>query len=527
MKTLPRIAIAFATAGLAGLLFVEMHGSAIATTNNAQGAVLQPTIGQSISSTVAPPLVNLPDFSRLVEQAGPAVVNIEATLGPSGAARAAREDGNDFGGGGDDQGQMPGQDQLPEIFKRFFGQPGQPGAPGMPMPQQPRGGGGTSFGSGFIISPDGYVLTNHHVIDGASEVIVHLTDRRELKAKVIGSDANSDIAVLKVDATGLPVLRLSDSRNLKPGQWVLAIGSPFGFDHSVTAGIVSGLGRPSMDSTQRYVPFIQTDVAINRGNSGGPLLNTSGEVVGINSQIFSNSGGYMGVSFAIPIEVAMNAVRQIQKTGHVSRGQLGVQVGDVQREQMAELGLTRAGGAFVGSVQNGSAAEKAGIQAGDVIVAFNGKEIASSSELPPLVGAMPPGSRANVKLLRDGKPLDVVVVLTSLVEGTASAGRPTQMPTAPAAQLNPIGVIVTDLDGVARAKLGIEAGQGVRISRIASLAARQAGLSPGDVILQVDKTAVGSSAQFAAALKGVKTGDRVRLLVRNTQSTGLVTVPAS
>jgi serine protease Do len=208
------------------------------------------------------------------------------------------------------------------------------------------------------------VLTNHHVVDGASEVIVHLTDRRELKAKVIGSDPTSDVAVLKVEASNLPVLQLSDSRNLKPGQWVLAIGSPFGFDHSVTAGVVSGLGRPSLDSSQRYVPFIQTDVAINRGNSGGPLLNTSGEVVGINSQIFSNSGGYMGVSFAIPIEVAMNAVRQIRATGHVTRGQLGVQVGDVQRDQMAELGLASASGAFVGGVQNDSAAARAGIKPG-------------------------------------------------------------------------------------------------------------------------------------------------------------------
>ena len=515
MKTLPRIAVAFATAGLAGLIFAEMHGSAIATPHaGAQGAVVQPAIAQVISSTAAPPLVNLPDFSRLVEQAGPAVVNIEATIaaGKGPAAQAGVD--------GDDQGQMPGDDQLPEIFKRLMPQ-------GPQMPQMPRGG-GTSFGSGFIISPDGYVLTNHHVIDGATEVIVHLTDRRELKAKVIGSDPNSDVAVLKVEATNLPVLRLSDSRNLKPGQWVLAIGSPFGFDHSVTAGVVSGLGRPSLDNTQRYVPFIQTDVAINRGNSGGPLLNTSGEVVGINSQIFSNSGGYMGVSFAIPIEVAMNAVRQIQTTGHVSRGQLGVQVGDVQRDQMAELGLTRAGGAFIGSVINGSAAEKAGIRAGDVIIAFNGKEIASSSELPPLVGAMPPGSRANVKLLRNGKPLDVVVVLSPLVEGTAAAARPGEpRAAAPAADLNPIGVVVSDLDGAARAKLGLAPGEGVRVSRVASLAARQAGLSPGDVILQVGKSPVGTSAQFATALKGVKSGDRVRLLVRNTESTGLVTVPAS
>jgi serine protease Do len=521
MKTLPRIAVAFATAGLAGLIFAEMHGSAVATPAiAAQGAVVQPAIAQVISSTAAPPLVNLPDFSRLVERAGPAVVNIEATIS-AGRGAAAQDDE-----GGDDEDQAPGQEQMPEIFKRFFGQPGGPGMPGTPMPR-PRGG-GTSFGSGFIISPDGYVLTNHHVIDGASEVIVHLTDRRELKAKVIGSDPNSDVAVLKVDATGLPVLGLSDSRNLKPGQWVLAIGSPFGYDHSVTAGVVSGLGRPSMDSAQRYVPFIQTDVAINRGNSGGPLLNTSGEVVGINSQIFSNSGGYMGVSFAIPIEVAMNAVRQIQATGHVSRGQLGVQVGDVQRDQMAELGLTRAGGAFVGSVINGGAAQKAGVRAGDVIIAFNGKEIASSSELPPLVGAMPPGSRANVKLLRDGKPLDVVVVLSPLAESTASATRPgAPRSVAPAVDLNPIGVVVGDLDAAARAKLGLSPGEGVRISRVASLAARQAGLSPGDVILQVGKSPVGNAAQFASALKGVKSGDRVRLLVRNAESTGLVTVPAS
>ena len=513
MKTLPRIAVVFSTAALAGLIFVQMHGSADATSP----ALNQSVAAQSVSATAAAPLVNLPDFSRLVEQAAPAVVNIEATIG------GGRQTPTTQFSPGDGDPQVPGQEDMPEFFRRFFG---QPGGPGMPMPERPQGG--TSFGSGFIISADGYVLTNHHVIAGASEVIVHLTDRRELKAKVIGSDPNSDIAVLKVDASNLPVLRLSDSRNLKPGQWVLAIGSPFGFDHSVTAGVVSGLGRPSLDSTQRYVPFIQTDVAINRGNSGGPLLNTSGEVVGINSQIFSNSGGYMGVSFAIPIEVAMNAVRQIQKTGHVSRGQLGVQVGDVQRDQMAELGLTRAGGAFVGAVQNNSAAAKAGIRAGDVIIAFNGKEISSSSELPPLVGAMPPGSRANVKLLRNGKPLDVVVLLTTLDEGVAGNASPASKAVpAPSADLNALGIVVSDLDASARAKLGLNSGEGVRISRVASLAARQAGLSPGDVILQVGKNPVGSAAQFESALKGIKSGDRVRLLVRNAESTGLVTIPAS
>jgi len=513
MKTLPRIAIVFSSAALAGLIFIQMHGTAVATSPS----LGQATAAQVVSPRAAVPLVNLPDFSTLVEQAGPAVVNIEATIGGGKQTKTAEITQDD----GDPQ--MPGQDEMPEFFKHFFGQPGGPAMPGPDRPER-----GTSFGSGFIISSDGYVLTNHHVIDGASEVIVHLTDRRELKAKVVGSDPNSDVAVLKVEASNLPVLRLSDSRNMKPGQWVLAIGSPFGFDHSVTAGVVSGLGRPSLDNTQRYVPFIQTDVAINRGNSGGPLLNTSGEVVGINSQIFSNSGGYMGVSFAIPIEVAMNAVRQIQKSGHVSRGQLGVQVGDVQRDQMAELGLTRAGGAFVGAVQNDSAAAKAGIRAGDVIIAFNGKEIVSSSELPPLVGAMPPGSRANVKVLRDGKPLDVVVVLTTLDEGVASAtGSASKSQPAPASDLNALGIQVTNLDAGARNKLGLSPGEGVRISRVASLAARQAGISAGDVILQVGKKPVGSVVEFQSALKDIKSGDRVRLLVRNAESTGLVTIPAS
>jgi serine protease Do len=521
MKTLPRVAVLFTSTALAGFIYAQMHETAGAAPAQSPTTV-QAAVAQSVSPTVnSPPLVNLPDFSRLVERAGPAVVNIEAVLGERNTRTAQAGGDEDDGDGGDDSQGGQGQEDVPEIFKRFFGQPG------MPNPQQPRGG-GTSFGSGFIISPDGYVLTNHHVVDGASEVIVHLTDRRELKARVIGSDPASDVAVLKVEASNLPVLALSDSRNLKPGQWVLAIGSPFGFDHSVTAGVVSGLGRPSLDSSQRYVPFIQTDVAINRGNSGGPLLNTSGEVVGINSQIFSNSGGYMGVSFAIPIEVAMSAVRQIRATGHVTRGQLGVQVGDIQREQLEELGLNRAAGAFVGAVNNDSAAAKAGIRAGDVIIAFNGKEIGSSSELPPLVGSMPPGAHATVKLLRNGKPLDVVVVLTPLEEATAQRGNGGNRPQpASAADLNSLGVVVSDLDAGARSKLGLKAGEGVRISRVAGLAARQAGLSPGDVILQVGKTPVGSSAEFASALKGVKSGDHVRLLVRNNESTGLVTIPAS
>jgi serine protease Do len=471
-------------------------------------ALLVP-LAQAQAPAAAPepePIVNLPDFTRLVERAGPAVVNIEATLGGEERELAA---------GPQPRGQDELPEDMPEFFKRFFEQ-----QPGMP---QPRPRGGVSQGTGFIISADGYILTNHHVVAGADEIVVRLSDRNELKAELVGSDPLSDVALLKVKGSGLPVLRIGDSRSLKPGQWVLAIGSPFGFEHSVTAGIVSGVGRRSLDPSQQYVPFIQTDVAINRGNSGGPLLNVRGEVVGINSQIFSNSGGYMGVSFAIPIEVAMNAVRQLRDTGKVVRGQLGVRIQDVTRENAAELGLDRPGGAFVDSVENGSAAARAGIRPGDVITRFNGREIARSAELPPMVGAMPPGSRASLGLLRDGKPLDVVVTLSALDAGTTPGAEPAAPAAAEPASGNALGLAVEELDAAARAALGLKAGEGVLVGRVAGLAARRAGVVPGDVILQVNKATVGSVADFEAAVKDLKSGDEVRLLVRNTRSTGFVT----
>ncbi|MCX7032686.1 MAG: Do family serine endopeptidase [Arenimonas sp.] len=465
-------------------------------------ALLVPAVHAQAPSVAEAPLVSLPDFTQLVERAGPAVVNIEATSGAQVVA-------------GDEpaQGAEPQPEEVPEIFRRFFGQPGQPGGPG------PRGG--VSQGTGFLISQDGYVLTNHHVVAGADEIVVKLDDRNELKARLVGSDPLSDIALLKVEGKGLPVLRIGDSRNLKPGQWVVAIGSPFGFDHSVTAGVVSGVGRRSLDPSQQYVPFIQTDVAINRGNSGGPLLNTRGEVVGVNSQIFSNSGGYMGVSFAIPIEVAMNAVRQLRDTGKVVRGQLGVRIQDVTRERLAELGLDRPAGAFVDSVENGSAAARAGIRPGDVITGFNGRAIGRAADLPPLVGVMPPGSRATVGLIRNRKPLDVVVTLSALDAASLQANGPAA-PAAPAAG-NPLGVVVEPLDAAARAERGLPAGEGVLVSRVVGLAARRAGLAPGDVILQVGRASVGSVAGFDAAVAGFKPGDEVRLLVRNARSTGFVT----
>lgn len=455
----------------------------------------QPVQAQSAPAANAAPLVSLPDFSALVERTGPAVVSIEAR----GESRAGRDDG-------------PDDDQMQEFFRRFFGQP----MPGQPGPQTPRRG-GISYGSGFIISADGYVLTNHHVIEGMDTVTVHLADRRELPAKLVGSDPATDVALLKVEARGLPVLAVGDSDAVKPGQWVVAIGSPFGFDHSVTAGIVSALGRPSVDGSQRYVPFIQTDVAINRGNSGGPLLNTRGQVVGINSQIFSNSGGYMGVSFAIPIRTAMNAVEQLKATGSVQRGQLGVQVRDVQSEELAELGLKTADGAFVASVQNGSPAAKAGIRAGDVITAFNGQAVVESSDLPPLVGALKPGSKAQVTLLRDGRRQSVPVVLTALDESPAAVpGRP-----AAPADAAKLGFSVTEVTPATRRRLDIAEG-GVQVARVSQPMLARAGINEGDVILEVGRQPVASVAAFNKALAGIKSGERVRLLVRNEQSTAIV-----
>jgi serine protease Do len=459
----------------------------------------QPVQAQTPQASPSAPLVALPDFSALVERTAPAVVSIQAEVGESSPSTARQPSAED--------------EQMQEFFLRFFGQP----MPNQPGPQSPRRG--TSFGSGFIISSDGYVLTNHHVIEGASKITVYLTDRRALEAKLVGSDPSSDVAVLRVSEKNLPTLAIGDSNAVKPGQWVVAIGSPFGFDHSVTAGIVSALGRPSMDGSQRYVPFIQTDVAINRGNSGGPLLNTRGEVVGINSQIFSNSGGYMGVSFAIPIRTAMNAVEQIKSSGSVKRGQLGVQVRNVQAEEITELGLKAAEGAFVASVQNGSAAAKAGIQAGDVILAFNGQAIVESSDLPPMVGALQPGVKTQVSVLRAGRKITIPVVLSLLNE--AVAGTPATPAQPPSATAGKLGFSVSEVSPSTRSKLDVASG-GVQISRITQPMLAQAGISVGDVVLEVGRTPVASVAAFEKALSAFKSGDRVRLLIKNSQSTGIV-----
>ncbi len=474
------------------------------------GASTVPAATTAQTVPAAPIVTGLPDFTNLVQQVGPAVVNISAEAGSRRVARGADEE------------------EIPEFFRRmlppeFFRGPGGP-----QVPQGPRG---VSMGTGFLISNDGYILTNHHVVEGADSVRVRLSDRREFKAKVVGSDQQSDVALLKIDGKGLPALRLGDSSRLKPGQWVVAIGSPFGLDQSVTAGIVSAVGRANPYADQRYVPFIQTDVAINRGNSGGPLLNTSGEVVGINSQIFSNSGGYMGVSFAIPIDVAMGAADQIRKTGKVSRGQLGVQVQAISADDARGLGLPDASGALVSVVVPGSAAEKAGIERADVIRSVNGRPVNVSSDLPPLIGGMAPGSRVKLGILRDGKPREIQVTLDALDESLAGGGveQPGGIgddpaPVAPG-RGNALGLVGRDLSPAEKQQLGLQAGEGVRLARVGDAAA-EAGLQPGDVILSVGRTSVGSAAALDRALAGVKDGQTVMLLVRRGNATQFIAVTA-
>ena len=468
---------------------------------------------QSQAAAPAPELVaGLPDFTLLVDRVGPAVVSVEAEAGGKPAATAQRT-----------QPELPDDEEVPEFFRRFFG-------PGMPMPGMPDGGGrprGVSQGTGFIISADGYVLTNHHVVDGADTVRIRLADRREFTAKVVGSDEQSDVALLKIAATGLPTLRIGDSKSLKSGQWVVAIGSPFGLDHSVTAGIVSAVGRANPYANQRYVPFIQTDVAINRGNSGGPLLDTRGQVVGINSQIFSNSGGYMGVSFAIPIDVAMNAVQQLKATGKVTRGQLGIEMQPMGRDEARALNLPDDRGAMVKRVVPGGPAEKAGIIALDVIRSVDGQPINEYSDLPPIIGGMAPGAKVRIELIRDGKARTVTATLNALDERVAAsdpdAGE--SLPRAPvAAPANALGIIGENLDAQQRTRLGLQAGEGVRIARVDGIAAREAGLRSGDVILAVGRVEVGSVAALDAQLRAAGAGKPVMLLVRRGGGTQYVTI---
>lgn len=426
-------------------------------------------LGQAV---VAQAQTALPDFKPLVESASPAVVNISTKQKVPVRSAAA---------------QMPELEGLPPIFREFFEHsiPQMPGAPGRGQQREAQ-----SLGSGFIISEDGYVLTNNHVVADADEIIVRLPDRSELEAKLVGADPRSDVAVLKVEGKGLPTVKIGRSDELKAGEWVLAIGSPFGFDHTVTAGIVSATGRSLPNES--YVPFIQTDVAINPGNSGGPLFNLDGEVIGINSQIFTRSGGFMGLSFAIPIDVAMDVANQLRTDGKVSRGWLGVVIQEVNKDLAESFGLERPAGALVAQVMDGGPAARSGLRVGDVILSLDGKPIVMSADLPHLVGALKPGSKARMEVVRDGdrKMLDVKIgAMPDEGEPVAASGSGQERSD------NRLGVKVTEL--TAEQKKSLDLPGGVVITEILNGPAAMIGLRPGDVITHLNNQAINSAETFA------------------------------
>ena len=419
----------------------------------------------------------LPDFTTLVEQASPAVVNISTKQKlPDRLA----------------SGQMPDLEGLPPMFREFFERN---------MPQQPRSPRGDrqreaqSLGSGFIISSDGYVLTNNHVVADADEIIVRLSDRSELQAKLVGTDPRTDVALLKVEGKDLPIVKLGDSEKLKVGEWVLAIGSPFGFDHSVTKGIVSAKGRTLPNDT--YVPFIQTDVAINPGNSGGPLFNMNGEVVGINSQIFTRSGGFMGLSFAIPIDVALDVSNQLKKDGKVSRGWLGVVIQEVNKDLAESFGLDRPAGALVAQVLEDGPAAKGGLQVGDVILSMNGQPIVMSADLPHLVGSLKDGAKARLEIIREGKRQNLDVTIGALPEEDQEVGMGADGGAERSS--NRLGVSVSDL--TAEQKKSLELKGGVVIKEVQDGPAALIGLRPGDVISHLNNQAIASAKQFTEIAK--------------------------
>ena len=429
----------------------------------------------------------LPDFTDLVERNGPAVVNISTTQASSRNPLAQQFPN------------VPEDDPFFEFFRRFM--PNQPGGPREFQAQ--------SLGSGFIITADGYIMTNAHVVQSADEITVRLTDKREFKAKVIGSDRRTDVALIKIEASGLPAVKFGDPAKLKVGEWVVAIGSPFGFDNTVTKGIVSAKGRSLPQ--ENFVPFIQTDVAVNPGNSGGPLFNMRGEVVGINSQIYSRTGGFMGLSFAIPIDVANDIAQQLRTSGKISRGRIGVVIQPVTKELADGFGLPKPQGALVNSVEKGGPADKAGIEAGDVILRFDGKPIIASEDLPRIVGGTRPGSKVTAQIWRNKTSRDVPVVVTELSDDARSArgGRGAQKP--PAAAPTVYGMSLSDLTDAQRKELKVESG--VLVGEVQGAAAR-AGMRKGDVILAVNNQDVKTLEQFNQLMGQFEKGRIVALLVR-------------
>jgi serine protease Do len=472
----------------AGLAFGLLVGAA---------AVLQPAHAQA---------TGLPDFTELVERVGPAVVNIRTLE----RARASARSGSG----------MPEMDEdMLEFFRRF----------GIPIPNQPSPRGGPrqgpdgepqqrGVGSGFVLSADGYVLTNAHVVDGADEVLVTLTDKREFKAKIIGADRRSDVALVKIEASGLPTVKIGDVNKLKVGEWVMAIGSPFGLENTVTAGIVSAKAR----DTGELLPLIQTDVAINPGNSGGPLINLRGEVVGINSQIYSRTGGFMGISFAIPIDEATRVSEQLRTNGRVIRGRIGVSIDQVTKEVADAIGLGKPVGALVRSVEAGGPAEKAGVEPGDIITRFDGKTIEKSSDLPRTVTQLRPGTKATMQVFRRGAYRDLPVTVvefeperTRRVAGTEDNGKP------PVGASTALGLNVVDLTEAQKRELKVKGG--VRVEAADGAAARS-GIREGDVILSLDNNEVSGAKQFEALAAKLDRSKPATVLVRRGDAVNFVVI---
>ncbi|MBT8543120.1 Do family serine endopeptidase [Polynucleobacter paneuropaeus] len=467
-------------------------------------------IGQAFVSPTAfaqNPRVTIPDFADLVERASPAVVNIRTT--ENVVIQQA-------------QGGIPGmpEDQA-EFFRRFFGVP-IPGIPNTPKPQQPNSGkpqeSERGVGSGFIIDANGLILTNAHVVEGATTIYVTLTDKREFKAKLLGMDKRTDVAVVRIDAHDLPKLPLGDSSKVRVGEWVLAIGSPFGLENTVTAGIVSAKSRDTGD----YLPFIQTDVAVNPGNSGGPLLNTAGQVIGINSQIFSRSGGYMGISFAIPIDEAMRVADQLRTNGKLVRGRIGVALGDMTKEVAESLGLGKPRGAYVRNVEAGGPAAAGGMEAGDVILSFNGRDINKATDLPRVVGDTRPGTVAIVQIWRKGASRDLSITVSDTENNSSVAKRSDSPANNSGATNNAFGVAVTELSDTKKKDMGLRSG--VEVTGLADGPLARGGIRPGDIIVRVADTDVSGVKQFESLVKGLDSNRAVPVFVRRGDSTLVIPV---
>lgn len=448
-------------------------------------AIVTAIIATTTLTKPAQALEITPDYATLVEQQGQVVVKITARKSSTSSEQT---------------GQSPLQ-QLPEELRRYFEQlPSNPN-----IPQNPRSQPATGFGSGFIVSSDGYIVTNHHVINGADDIEVSLQNRSSYKATLIGSDARTDLAVLKVDATDLPVAELGDSSSLKVGQWVLAIGSPFGFDYTATQGIVSALSRSLPSNDSNYVPFIQTDVAVNPGNSGGPLFDLEGRVVGVNSQIYTRSGGYMGLSFAIPVDVVKNVMTQLRETGHVSRGWLGVTIQEVDRELAKTFGMDRPRGALVADVSDDSPASQAGFEPGDIILSFDGKNVASSAKLPAIVGSTAVNTEVDVLVLRAGEETTLQVTVGELNE-TASNG------TGSSKSHTVAGLTLKPLDKEQMEQSGVNSG--LLVERVeAQSAAAKSGIQSGDILISINRKTVKTIQEFREAYEGAPKNKPTPLLV--------------